>query len=639
MKLIRNKQLKTILVSFVLLCLGLTSVNAAMESNSYVIYENIHHSFDGPVISNVSHTVDQNTVNVTWDTSAASDSFVVYDTDNAFSDSGEQGQGQKTLTSHDVDVVGLLEETTYYYKVKSTRINGGTTIDGTVRSFTTGVIDTGEEDNTSNGGMLIIDKTDKFAPVISNLQVSEINSDSAVITWETDEQATEFVEYGRSTEYDYTYGNWSTTTVHSITLDKLSPSRRYYFRALSSDDWGNVGYSDGLEFITFNTEGEEVEVPIEEPDVPGGEEGTPLDVIRDFLGRLFPQVALNNMGDDMLSNVGSLDDLADFVPAPILSGEPRVDIGATDATISWVTDIDSNSLVALAPSEAYNPEANEPYQQIVGNSTDFVQGHEVKLFNLKPNTEYHYQLRSKASFGPTATSRDFTFTTSIEELSITSFLSQVIDTETAVFKWVTNKPADSVVSFAPIQNNVLAVDQQKIVKDNTNTTIHEIEITEFEAGVIYGVELISSDEAGNTATENLERFSTSEDDLPPEISHIKADSTIFIDRNNKIQTVISWMTNEPSTSRIHFQEGVHGGSAEMSESTELNTNYTKEHVMVINKFKPGIVYSFRAESIDSGGNVTMSKLHTFMTAKKKDSIIQIIMKILEDTFGWIKKLM
>jgi len=631
----------TILTLIITISFGVASTRAAMQSSSYVIYENIHHSFDGPVISNVAHAVDENNATVTWNTSVNSDSFVVYDTDNTFASSREQGQGLKTKTSHSVEVTGLAESTIYYYKVKSTRVNGGTTIDNAVGTFTTGVIDTGEQVQPSGGGILIIDKTDKMAPEISNVQISDISPTSAVISWETDEEATEFVEYGRSVDYDYTYGDWSTTTVHSITLDNLSSSRRYYFRALSSDDWGNVGYSEGLEFITLNKDGEEVEEPIDEVEDAGVAEAetNPLDRVRDFLGRLFPQVALNNMGDDRLSSIGSLDDLANFIPAPILSGEPRVEIGATEVTISWVTDVDSNSLVAMAPDSAYDSEIAEPYQQIVGNPEVFVQGHEVTLRNLLPNTLYHYQLRSKASFGPMATSRDFTFTTSIEELSITSFFSQVINTETAIFKWVTNKPSNSTVSFSPYQNNILAVDQQKVVKDNVNTTIHEVEIKDFEAGVIYNVELSSSDEAGNTATENLERFSTSEDDLPPEISHIKADSTIFIDRNNKIQTVVSWITNEPSTSRIHFQEGVHGGDVEMSEATELNTNYTKEHVMVINKFKPGIVYSFRAESIDSGGNVTMSKVHTFMTAKKKDSIIQIIMKILEDTFGWVKKLM
>ncbi len=83
---------------------------------------------------------------------------------------------------------------------------------------------------------------------------------------------------------------------------------------------------------------------------------------------------------------------------------------------------------------------------------------------------------------------------------------------------------------------------------------------------------------------------------------------------------------------------MHGGDIELIEKTNLNTNYTKEHVVVITKFKPGLVYSFRVESIDSGGNVRLSKAHTFMTPKKKESIFQIIMRILEETFSWVRKL-
>ena len=144
---------------------------------------------------------------------------------------------------------------------------------------------------------------------------------------------------------------------------------------------------------------------------------------------------------------------------------------------------------------------------------------------------------------------------------------------------------------------------------------------------------------GNVATESLDRFSTAEDDSPPEITHIKTDSTVFLDRSDKIQTIIAWLTNEPSTSRVYYQEGVQAANIELAEATALNTNYTKEHVMVITKFKPGIVYSFRVESIDSGGNITKAQMHTFMTAKQKESIIQIIINILEETFGWVKKIM
>ena len=321
-----------------------------------------------------------------------------------------------------------------------------------------------------------------------------------------------------------------------------------------------------------------------------------------------------------------------------MQGEPIVDISATEVTVEWTTDIPANSLVALAPESAYLPGADEPYQQITGNPDEQELAHSVTLYSLTPDTTYHFQIRSKGNIGPTAQSGDYTFHTSIEELQITSYLTQIIDNETAIFKWVTNKEADSAVRFTPYFNNILAIDQSKIIRDNAVSVVHNIEVTEFVAGTFYEVEVISTDDKGNVASKIFPQFSTTEDDLPPSISHIKADSTVFIDRGDKIQTIISWLTNEPSTSRVYYEEGVHGPSVELTESTNLNTNYTKEHVMVITKFKPGVVYTFRVESIDSGGNVTLSKVHTFMTAKKKESIIQIILNILENTFGWIKKI-
>jgi hypothetical protein len=168
--------------------------------------------------------------------------------------------------------------------------------------------------------------------------------------------------------------------------------------------------------------------------------------------------------------------------------------------------------------------------------------------------------------------------------------------------------------------------------------IHEIRIEDFEGGVFYEVVLASEDEEGNLVTETLPRFSTSEEDLPPIISHIKTDSTVFVDRSDKIQTVISWLTNEPSSSQVYYQEGVHGGDARLANSTPLNSSFSKEHVVVISNFDPGKVYTFRVESSDSGGNTSISKVHTFMTAKKKESIIQIIINILENTFGWATQL-
>lgn len=626
------KYLKTVVIFCIIFCFASQS-SAALKSTNYIIYESVMHTFDGPVISGVSQSVSGTTATINWQTNVTSDAFVVYDTDSSFADSKEQGSSVKSGTGHSVEVTGLEAGTTYYYRVKSERVNGGVTTDTTLRSFTTGGESTeeGEEERpvSGGGGILIIGRrADEVPPLIMNVNISNITYDSVLVAWETDEEATSFVEYGETLKYGSTYGAWGTSTSHTVVLENLEPETTYNLRVLSSDAYGNYAYSDNRIFTTLAAPpeaGEEIDEPASMPDI-----STAIN----FINRLFPEVYLND-----LAGIDNIDELSRFLSSPILSGEPGIEIEATQARITWSTDIESTSQVALSTEAAYNENPNNPYQQIIGNTEDFTTLHEVVLYGLTPDTTYHFQLRSKAQLGPTAISRDYTFKTSIEELQIISYYSQVIDNETALFRWVTNKEADSAVTFAPYLGGVLAIDQSKTIKDNSYSVIHEITVSDFVAGTFYDIELSSSDQEGNVVTKILPQFSTSDEDMPPEISHIKADSTVFVDRSNKTQTIISWLTNEPSTSRVYFQEGVHGSGTELSDSTNLNTNYTKEHVMVITKFKPGVVYSFQVESIDSTDNAAVSKIHTFMTAKKKESIITIIMNILENTFGWLKQLM
>jgi len=617
------------------------NAKAEMQSSSYVIYENVMHSFDGPVISSVADNVSGQTVTVTWNTDVNSDSFVIYDTVNTFINSKEQGYSDKSASSHSVELSGLDADTTYYYRIRSERVNGGITTDLTERTFTTGSDSSGTTEtqvNPGGGGILIIDKTDKEAPIISNIKSELLNSKSTRITWKTNEDSSSFVEYGLNKNYGMTYGSWATGTSHLVDLINLKSDRTYHYRVLSSDSWGNLALSDDNIFYSGEGEAPPVEEEILEEEKSEVQENA-SEKIFSFLRRLFPQMSLNELGPNPIDNINSLEDIKKFMPLPILSGEPRVELGATEVKISWQTDVNANSLVALSPENIFRAGSLESYRQVVGNESEQVLSHEVTLYNLKPGTIYHYQIRSKAELGAEAKSKDYTFKTNLEEMKITSFFTTIVDDQTAIFKWVTNKPSDSSLKYAPYHGNVLAINESKVIKDNAQNVIHEIKIENLVGGTFYDVELLSMDSKGNIANESLSHFSTREDDLAPIISNIKTDSTVFLDRSSKTQTIISWLTNEPSTSRVYYEEGVHGSSAELKTKTDLNNNYTKEHVMVITKFKPGIVYSFRVESIDSGGNIVKSSPHTFMTAKKKESIIQIIMNILENTFGWMKKLM
>ncbi len=92
---------------------------------------------------------------------------------------------------------------------------------------------------------------DTVVPIISSLTSGSLTSSSAVITWSTDEAATSQVEYGTSSTLTSSSSlSSSLVTSHSVTLNSLSPSTTYYFRAVSQDASGNRATTSLLTLTT-----------------------------------------------------------------------------------------------------------------------------------------------------------------------------------------------------------------------------------------------------------------------------------------------------------------------------------------------------------------------------------------------------
>jgi len=627
---------KNILFLLILVLLLPIQLRAEMLSPSYVIHENVNYSFDGPVISAVSSSIDVNEFTGIWNTDVDADSFVEYSADATFVDSQEAGT-REAVTNHAVIIDNLAYSTTYYYRVKSKRSNGGVSISSSA-SFSTGANPSDSSQSSGGGGIIIIDKTDKIAPEISNISTFQLGINGLRASWETSEDATSFLEYGEDENYGHTYGYWKYEQEHSVDLLDLRPSTVYNFRVLSSDDSGNISYSANQVFTTGLNDDKEVlgeEVNDEEEDL--GLLGVSQRAT-EMIAELSRTVSTNVLEAILNSHIDAIKQIAEPVPGPVFIGTPRIELDVDRAAFYWKTDKDSSSLVAIASEDLYTATDDEPYSQIVANIDEMTTEHEVFIYGIKPDTLYHYQLRSQANLGPVSKTDDIIFHSGKPGISITSFYSQVIDDNTAVFKWSTNKAANTVARIIPYRNNVLSLDEAVDFHQDIETVIHEATFDKLAPGVFYNVELSSRDKNGNEGKETIDNFSTSKDDLPPKISQVKTNSTIFNEKSDKIQTVISWVTNEPATTRIFYQIGVHGSDKELKESTELQNSYTKKHTILVTDFKSGVVYSFRVESVDSGGNITMSNTNTFMTPKKQESIIDMIIRILENTFGWVRKL-
>jgi hypothetical protein len=165
---------------------------------------------------------------ITWTTSEDADSQVEYGPTTSYGSSTTLKPAM--VTSHSVPLNGLSPSTTYHYRVKSRDEAGnlGTSADFT---FTTAA-------------------SDVTPPVISNV-VANPSSNSATITWATNEASDTQVEYGLTTAYGSTTTlNPAPVTNHSAPLSGLAVSTTYHYRVKSSDVAGNPSTSGDFAFTT-----------------------------------------------------------------------------------------------------------------------------------------------------------------------------------------------------------------------------------------------------------------------------------------------------------------------------------------------------------------------------------------------------
>lgn len=99
---------------------------------------------------------------------------------------------------------------------------------------------------------------DIIPPIISNVQVINITTNSATVTWQTNEAATSTVKYGLLISYeigDETIIEY--VFFHSVNLTNLTPGTLYHFQVVSIDSYGNMAISDDYTFVTLPLVSEE----------------------------------------------------------------------------------------------------------------------------------------------------------------------------------------------------------------------------------------------------------------------------------------------------------------------------------------------------------------------------------------------
>ena len=199
-------------------------------------------------------------------------------------------------------------------------------------------------------GWLPFGNKDTVCPTIQNASVSNINTDSAIIMWQTDEPSTSQVmicESGSSGGGSCTWTELDENLVtdHSVNVINLKPDTDYHFTATSTDDCANQGTAEG-DFTTLS-------------------QATTASLIISGI------------------NVSNITDLA--------------------STISWVTDKPATAQVAYGTTTAYG--SNTTLDQTLATN------HNATLSGLIPGTTYHFKVISHDGSGNEVASLDQTFTT------------------------------------------------------------------------------------------------------------------------------------------------------------------------------------------------------------------------------------
>ena len=301
---------------------------------------------------------------------------------------------------------------------------------------------------------------------------------------------------------------------------------------------------------------------------------------------------------------------------------------ATEAKIIWATSRDSDSVVRYSSEFQWD---GSTYAQTAANPDDFTKDHEVQLTGLRPATTYHFQVESTDEFGLSGTSGDVTFRTGSPIPTIEDVQIIKIEEDSATFAWSTDIPAAGAVIY---ENT--ATGEIRSEGSPEFLTTQTVRLTDLTLGVTYVAVVKAENEQGEPSESEPITFTTVRDEEPPIISRVNNESTLFPGAETRIQTIITWGTDEPSFCSMRYSEGL-GGGDEGNEGV-VNTEPTIDHVRVVTEFLPSTVYKFWIVCEDRSGNTERSEDFVLFTPEKEKSIIDIILENFEGTFGWVKNI-
>ncbi len=296
------------------------------------------------------------------------------------------------------------------------------------------------------------------------------------------------------------------------------------------------------------------------------------------------------------------------VTAPPTTHVQATSITTTGATIKWLTAGETtSSVVEYGTDTNYGSTAVGPELAI---------WHEVTLTGLSPGTTYHYRVKSTDAAQNTATSGDYTFTTSPPPDTTPPVISDVdvfnISDSSATIRWTTTDEAStSVVQYGT------SASYGSSRSDDSLTTLHTVSLSGLSPSTEYHYMVISADAAGNTAYSDDYNFTTpaSVDTTAPSISNVGASGI------SDSSAIITWTTDEASSSVVEYGTDTNYGS------TAAGADGVISHSVSLSDLSSSTEYHYRVKSTDAAQNTAYSDDYTFTTSPPADTTPPVISNV------------
>jgi hypothetical protein len=171
-----------------------------------------------------------------------------------------------------------------------------------------------------------------------------------------------------------------------------------------------------------------------------------------------------------------------------------------------------------------------------------------------------------------------------------------------------------------------------VIQTNELKTTHELVVRGLEDDSEYFLVAQGRDANGNLATSERQVFRTALDTRAPQITEIVIEPTIRgTGAEARGQIVVSWKTDEPSTSQVAYAEG--SAATVFNNRTAEDAQLTTEHIVIVSDLPPSKVYSIMPISKDKSGNASKVPSQAAIIGRASDSVLNIVLNTLRKVFG------